>query len=83
MGLDYSKALLIRKESHVSNRVFLLRKKKAGKKLIGKKQHITNQFHRYVEKYINAVKREDSNILNSLEYRFTTLINYHSELGLQ
>lgn len=82
MGLDYSKALLIRDDSHVTDDVFVLRNKKSGKKLIGKEEHITSQFQKYVEKYIDAVKRNDANILNSFEYRFTTLVNYHTELGL-
>ncbi|EPO9887565.1 type III toxin-antitoxin system TenpIN family toxin [Vibrio cholerae] len=62
MGLDYSKALLIRDDSHVTDDVFVLRNKKSGKKLIGKEEHITSQFQKYVEKYIDAVKRNDANI---------------------
>ncbi len=82
MGLDYSKALLITKTQHVSSKVFVLKSKAAGKKLIGKESHVTGQFAKYVEKYISGVQRVDLNILNSSEYRFTTLINYHNELGL-
>lgn len=82
MGLDYSKALLIRDSSHVSNNIFLLRSKPAGKKLQGKQQHITSSFQKYVHKYVDAVQKNDKNILNQLEYRFTTLVNYHIELGL-
>lgn len=82
MGLDYSKALLITDPQYISNDVFLLRSKEAGKKLQDKEEHITKQFSRYVEKYISAVKKRDNNILQSYEYRFTTLVNYHQELGL-
>lgn len=82
MGLDYSKALLIRDDSHVSDEVFLLKSKEAGKKLVHLESHITKQFGKYVEKYISAVKSQDTNILGSYEYKFTTLINYHTELGL-
>jgi len=82
MGLDYTKAVLIRKPDHVSSEPFLLRSKEAGRKLQGKEDHVTKQFTRYVEKYIKAVKRQDKNILNSADYRFTTLINYYAELGL-
>jgi protein AbiQ len=39
-------------------------------------------FTGYVEKYINAVKKKDQNILRSAEYIETTLINYHEELGI-
>lgn len=82
MGLDYSKALLIKKESHVSSNVFVLKSKSAGKKLVGKEAHVTSQFTKYVEKYISAIQKPDNRVLKSPEYRFTTLINYHSELGL-
>lgn len=82
MGLDYSKALLIRDASHVSNENFVLRSKHAGKKLIGKEEHIKKQFTQYVEKYIDAFRKKDMSILNSMEYRHTTLVNYHGELGL-
>jgi len=82
MGLDYTKALLIRKPCHVSSDPFLLKTKEAGRKLQGKEDHVTKQFTRYVEKYVKAVQNKDRNILNSADYRFTTLINYHTELGL-
>ncbi|HHC6551083.1 TPA: hypothetical protein ACN33P_002722 [Vibrio parahaemolyticus] len=82
MGLDYSKAMLIKNAQHVSNDVFVLRTKNAGKKLMNKETHVTSMFQAYVDKYIAAIKAEDKNILNSLEYRFTTLVNYHTELGL-
>lgn len=82
MGLDYSKALLITNAAHISNQAFLLKSKSAGKKLVGKEAHVTTQFTKYVYKYVTAVQKADRNILNSLEYRFTTLVNYHIELGL-
>lgn len=82
MGLDYTKALLITNESHITDNVFVLRNKKAAKKLIGKEDYVTRQFQKYVDKYISAVRRQDSNILMSYIYRFTTLVNYHKELGL-
>lgn len=82
MGLDYSKAMLIRDSKHVTEAPFVLKSKKAGKKLVGKEEHITKQFQKYVEKYIAAVKSGDSNILESWEYIYTTLINYHEELGI-
>ncbi len=81
MGLDYSKALLIRDSCHISDKFFLLKSKDAGKKLAGKEAHVTKQFTQYVNKYINAVNINDANVLNSLEYRFTTLKNYHKELN--
>lgn len=82
MGLDYSKAMLIRNVQHISADAFVLKTKAAGKKLVDKENYITSKFHAYVKKYIAAVKASDKNILNSIEYRFTTLVNYHAELGL-
>lgn len=82
MGLDYSKALLITKAHHVSASVFVLRSKSAGRKLVDKQQHVTDRFTKYVQKYVAAIKRNDRHVLNSFEYRFTTLINYHDELGI-
>lgn len=82
MGLDYSKAMLVKNNNHVSDEVFVLRSKAAGKKLVDKESHIASMYSAYVEKYINAFKKTDKNILNSSEYRFTTLVNYHAELGL-
>lgn len=81
MGLDYSKAMLITDQSYVSAEVFLLRNKKAAKDLLSKEAHVTKQFSRYVDRYVEAVKKNDSNILHR-DYRYTTLINYHVELGL-
>lgn len=82
MGLDYSKALLIRDSSHVSDDPFVLRSKAAGKKLVGKAEHVAKRFNLYVAKYVKAVRDGNRNILNSDEYRYTTLINYHAEIGL-
>ncbi|ENW1028781.1 hypothetical protein ACFLBS_004763, partial [Enterobacter hormaechei] len=82
-GLDYSKALLIRKTEHISNNIFVLRTKEAGRKLQGKEQHIQKQFNKYVMRYVKAVEKNDRRILNDEEYRFSTLVNYHVELGIK
>jgi len=42
---------------------------------------IQNKFSKYVDKYVLSVKKSDTNALN-INYRFTTLKNYHAELGL-
>ncbi|HAI5711670.1 TPA: hypothetical protein HJR26_005167 [Escherichia coli] len=81
MGLDYSKAMLITDPTYVSADIFLLKSKKAAKDLLSKEAHVTKQFSQYVERYVEAVKKNDNNILRR-DYRFTTLINYHAELGL-
>jgi protein AbiQ len=70
---------LISKASHVSSQLFKISPDE-HKKLINKKVFITDKFEKYVEHYIKAVKTSDQNILNSDEYRYTTLQNYHSDL---
>ncbi|MBR9906824.1 MAG: hypothetical protein GYB30_02090 [Gammaproteobacteria bacterium] len=82
MGLDYSKALLIKHRHHILDEVFLLTSKQAGRKLVNKGAHISNQFNAYVAKYILSFRKRDTHVLNSYEYRYTTLINYHVELGV-
>ncbi|WP_036771846.1 type III toxin-antitoxin system TenpIN family toxin [Photorhabdus australis] len=80
-GLDYSKALLIVNSRYISDEIFLIPHEQY-KKIEGKEHFITIKFEKYVEKYIKAVKHSDKYIINSLEYRFTTLQNYHYQLGL-
>lgn len=82
MGLDYSKAMLIHNEAHVTSNVFRLESKIAAKKLKGKQEHVTKQFTKYVTRYIAAVAKQDKNILKSEGYKYTTLVNYHRELGI-
>ena len=52
------------------------------KKLLSKQHHITQLFDKYLTRYIDAVRKKDIHILNSNEYRHTTLQNYHVELGI-
>jgi len=80
-GLDFTKALLITDSKYISASSFKISPDEY-KKLLNKEVFITDRFERYVEKYVKARNNSDRYILNSTEYRFTTLINYHSELGL-
>jgi protein AbiQ len=80
-GLDFSKALLISKTSHVSNELFKISSSEF-KSLKNKEVFITQKFEKYVDHYIKAVNASDQHILQNDEYRFSTLINYHTELGL-
>ena len=80
-GLDFSKALIISKASYISHLPFKISPEE-HKRLQDKEVHITKSFEKYVTKYIKANAKADQNILRSIEYRFTTLINYHLELGL-
>lgn len=80
-GLDFSKALLIRDNSYISNEIYKIDKEE-HKKLQGKEKFITDKFNKYIARYIDAVNKSDKNILHSQEYRYTTLRNYHIDLGL-
>jgi hypothetical protein len=51
-------------------------------KLKNKDSYVTTSFEKYVRRYIKAYKSGDKNILNGTEYRFTTLQNYFTELGI-
>lgn len=81
-GLDYSKALLLTKISYVSNEIFRIPNAEKNK-LRNKNRVITQKFTQYVVKYIKAIETDNQRILNSLDYRFTTLQNYHAELGVE
>ncbi len=81
-GLDYSKALLISKPEYVTNDSFIIPSDE-HRLLIDKSYIITKEFSKYVEKYIKAVNRKDIKLLDNVSYRYTTLINYHKELGIE
>ncbi len=78
-GLDYTKALLIKKDEYISRSYkipshnFVL--------LNDNKEKIQSDFSKFVERYVLACNKQDSNILNN--YRYSTLKNYHEELGIQ
>ena len=80
-GLDFSKARLITDERYISSELFKIPAAE-HQRLLAKEHFVTQKFERYVAKYIRAVSRNDTHILNSSEYRYTTLINYHGHLGL-
>ncbi len=78
-SLDYTKAVLIEHISYIGDS-FLISPDEY--KAIQEKSHyIQTSFEKYVEKYIENVRKENHSALNR-EYRFTTLINYHKQLGL-
>ncbi|WP_219846902.1 hypothetical protein [Vibrio campbellii] len=80
-GLDFSKAVLLSEEKHISGKAFNIPQDEFVK--IREKSHfIESKFSKYVEKYVKAFTKGDKNILNSNVYRYTTLVNYHTELGL-
>ena len=81
-GLDFTKAILITEQKYISHLLFKISKDEY-QKLTNKEHHITRKFEKYVSKYIVAIQNSDHNILQSSNYRFSTLCNYHVELGLK
>lgn len=80
-GLDYTKAVVITKTRYLETRLFKLRTSKEYWNIVYNEEQIISEFESYIEKYISAVEENDENILN--DYRWSTLKNYHVELGLQ
>ncbi|MCQ6294609.1 type III toxin-antitoxin system TenpIN family toxin [Bacillus cereus] len=80
-GLDYSKAIIITEERFVdTSRIFILENKSDYVKINKDEHHIIKTFEKYVSRYKQGIKKNDSRIL--AKYRYSTLKNYHAELGL-
>ncbi|MDC3417654.1 hypothetical protein NC799_12170 [Aquibacillus sp. 3ASR75-54] len=77
-GLDYSKAVIITDKRFVSLHPFKIQQDEFLK-IVKAEVHIIKSFKKYVDRYIEAYKKNDSNILR--KYKFSTLQNYHDELG--
>lgn len=80
-GLDFTKAVLVRNTTVDLGQPFYVSEQQKLV-LINKKKQIINQFNRYVVNYVNSVEKQAINTIRSPAYRFTTLVNYHEELGL-
>lgn len=79
-GLDFSKSVLLDQERYISpdpfkipTQEFLVVREKAV--------FIERQFNKYVGRYVTACV-EGKHSLISREYKYTTLQNYHLELGI-
>lgn len=81
-GLNYSKALLLSKDSYVSNAIYKIPVDQKDK-ISRSEKEIEKEFKKYVEKYIRAAMKDDNRVLNNREYRFSTLKNYNVELGIE
>lgn len=78
-GLDYTKAVLLVQDDYISNLPFMIDDAEYLK-IKSHTHHISSQFEKFVGRYVAAVGKSDHNILR--EYKFSTLKNYHAELGL-
>ena len=79
-GLDYTKAVLLEKDAYISGETFKVKTEEFTK--IKEHDHFIQQrFEKYVMDYIKAHKKKDSRVIDR-DFRYSTLINYHKELGL-
>lgn len=78
-GLDFTKALLLSDEKYLDNSSFKVPVQQFDR-IQDNHDHIVEKFTKYVQKYIRAVQKSDRFVLNL--YRYSTLKNYHSDLGL-
>ena len=78
-GLDFTKAVLLVKDSYISQDAFEIPRDEFNL-LIAKEYVIKERFGKYVERYITAHTKKDANMMR--QFRFSTLINYHPELGI-
>lgn len=78
-GLDYTKAVLIRNEEHISREEFHIPQDEYVR-IAERQVYIREKFEKYIKKYVRAARAGDQNILR--EYRFSTLQNYHIDLRI-
>ncbi|MDQ1063631.1 hypothetical protein [Stenotrophomonas sp. SORGH_AS_0282] len=78
-GLDYTKAVLLQKDGYISDQPFVIPVDEYVK-IKDRAHFISDKFGKYVEKYVGGFSKADQHVLRG--YRFSTLQNYHSELGL-
>nr|WP_277717631.1 hypothetical protein [Priestia flexa]WEZ10416.1 hypothetical protein P5663_21065 [Priestia flexa] len=80
LELQYSKAIIITEERFISSDVFFIPNHEFMK-IVKAENHIIKSFEKYVNKYVKAVLAQDHNVLR--QYNFSTLKNYHNELGCE
>lgn len=79
-GLDFTKAVLIRDVETDVGKTYIVPKSQKTT-LVKRKKMIISQFNKYVREYIGACERGAKRTLDS-QYKFSTLVNYHVELGI-
>lgn len=80
-GLDYTKAVIITEDRFIiTQREFMLADKSDYVKINDNEHKIIADFEKFIRRYINAVNKNDQNILRN--YQYSTFQNYHAEFGL-
>lgn len=80
-GIDFTKAVLVRDPESELGETHIVPKSQKDV-LIKKKKVIKNQFEKYVSDYVRAAKNDINNTLTAPAYKYSTLSNYHIELGI-
>ncbi|MCC0088609.1 type III toxin-antitoxin system TenpIN family toxin [Aeromonas veronii] len=81
-GLDFTKALLIADPTNHIGGTFQVSPAQLAK-LRSHHHYICEKFEKYVERYVDAVKTgKDNTIRGSGPYQYSTLVNYHAQLGI-
>lgn len=78
-GLDFTKALLLSDDKYLDSSSFKVPVMEFDR-IQDNHDHIVEKFTKYVQKYIRAIKKSDRFVLPL--YQYSTLKNYHVELGL-
>lgn len=79
-GLDFTKAVLLSKDDYISTTPFKIPNDEHTK-IVDGAANIRKKFSKYVENYLRGMEKADDNILRP--YKYSTLQNYHRELGLE
>lgn len=80
-GLDFTKAVIITDSSTQLGTTFHLDDNQL-QKLHKDAYKIKTKFNKYVNRYVDAVKNNTVNTLQGSAYKYSTLVNYHNELGV-
>ncbi|MEE3924012.1 hypothetical protein V2K41_18420 [Pseudomonas alliivorans] len=80
-GLDFSKAVLLTKEAYIADEAFRIPGAEY-QKLRDNEYVIEKKFQRYVDRYIKLCTETPESTVLGYEYRFSTLVNYHLDLGI-
>ncbi|MCC9272263.1 type III toxin-antitoxin system TenpIN family toxin [Gallibacterium genomosp. 1] len=79
-GLDFEKAVILRKEEYIGSE-YEVKPRVDYSKVNKNKNHINKKFKKYIDEYINAIRKNDENIIKQ-RYQNTTLIYFHDLLKI-
>lgn len=80
-GLDFEKAVLLPKDEYVSALPFQIPRAELVK-YRDNEYVIWKKFSKYVDRYVKLCTENPGSSVLKHEYRYSTLVNYHVELGI-